>query len=1682
MFLETWNPDNCKLLYETLLSLSEDTVISETFLKHLLQSFHDEFQTLLHTPKKSEQSLSKLKLGTICIDGTKFKLNDTFISEAINLSNKLNLDEIFSAKLIHYGIKNAKSLDRSIVQTSLFLFYSRRKYLLNSLSIILLYAKNGLGNKELLKYFKQISQSIFKESNNIHEENISYSTKCLHAMNDLRIQLSNIFCQKKNDLEYNQSDEYIEEIKLKKNFILEEHEIYGILLYRFSSLHMLNIDDFEKIIDLISLFNEYDSLIIHFFPVIINFIRLKCELSFSENQDNDLENNLHYNIDILLKINEILNPKHKKEKKWGISSLKYAIKLWWTTKLNGICKKNLDISIPFKYNDDIYNPSREAISSGAFEFMIKKIMDTLRFKNRNFLRLEDYRLILNYPEFKEGVEIPELSFSTVFREIMFYEIEIFIHSFISDMPDLLKNMKLVEEDMIMTQQSLDINTEDKIELSLEAFFYLISLLYEDRQDSALSFWLDKESDLYGFILWSSQCQTPLMIASFSTMLASLANGPQCSTYVYDFLTETKGTETIKTQNNVTTWEYIFDTLKYYVSQLKLSSINSSFGSSRILPATIDFLEIDHDSKCILKSYFHLITSILSHCPFISSALYQKYNPIPILFDLLSCQLSNDLYCRILLTLTSFLSGKNLEIRNTIWNSLDQWAYQQNGGIHLAFSAYIVPNKLNDWSKPSEKVDRTLRMFVSSSLSLSIAFVLLLNNLIMPINNLNNDVPFPEDLGLNRKDPGIQLFIDLVMDLFLTSNSLVLENKVGGLQLFLECLKFIQQSLKTYNLDIAEIANINGIEINKLVKTLSLSSYLNLHPGNRIMQHMYRNNIYISLFNFIHVALNAIENTDNDFWLLCLDTSLHILDLVLHLQLLFLEWNSSVANQSAYIISGTHNKLNSETFEDIMLFHLNIIVYINLCIGINSFNISKTAVSILKRLSNSSQITNTKNYKQSRTFKRNKLLSILETVDESKKIRFGAINLIQMEQNYSLNCISQDSASKVFLEFLVWDLQKHQNIPTLSHFFLGFQILDDGTSDIGTEKGEIGSEISILHCLLSFIKNSSETEQTLLDSPENNSSNTVIEIIMHIIFLLFKSPLTSNIIYNILKTEKDTIIKLLSPEPLTWELPKLNSSSLNTFSLKPIKILLYRGWLLHIVAIKLRKIILYNATTLQQCYIKALTFDEINKNNKNGYVHLLHQGIRILKYLDLLELDIITDDQECILEKTQQMFSSIPKLSDSLYDIKKIKTFLKLKTREFQDKKIYNNQEKTATIIEKDIVSQVEISNILIEMNNAKLLCFQGWANLLGILLEDCTTHLTQSQKDSLITESLRILTPKLTNFSKKNRNIIEICSSTILILIRHVTQNTIYEEKYSFFFKNILLGIQNPNTNETIRQNLYVTVISYLDILFNPLKLKQNQLYDNNTFNGYKNILEKKGNISQIIGSCNNRLMHIICGDAIYGSGMLKMLSYLILSLAGKIDSIIPLNSLWDTLIHQNYLRIFVESLWEKEELNAIIFTEFGNALDFYNAYLFSDNSLEETIIEAKLIFILKISQTRIGAQEILKNELFDYLIRKRDLIQNMLNNTKIIKRNYQIILNKHIHLVCVILKILVSCIISLGLKNTIAYNIGKKFYTAYREVIIFFKENYSKHHLESSEIIDILKTTNTLELILENYEPLIDS
>ncbi|KTW28982.1 hypothetical protein T552_01613 [Pneumocystis carinii B80] len=1670
MLLETWDPDNYKLLYDTLLNLSEGTVIPESFLEHLLESFRQDFKNLLQTPKKSEQSLEKLKSGIIYIDGIKYKLNDTFISEALHVSNKLNLDEILSAKLVHYGIKNSKNLDRSVLQTSLFLFYSRKKYLLNSLSIILLYAKNELGNREILKYFKQTVQFIFQKNSENPEDNlVSYSMKCLQAMEDLRTQISNIFYQKKNKNfnEYSQNDEYIEEIKLKKESMLQEHEIYGILLYRLSNLNMVNINDFEKIIHRISLFDEYDLLITHFFPVIINFIALGGEIS--SQSEGELENFTNYDIEILCKINKIINLDYQNEKKWAIEPLKSIIQLWWTTKLNRICKKELDISMPFKYSSDIYNPSREAISSGAFETMIKKIMDVLRFETKNLLRLEDYKLLLNYPKFKEGMEFPELTFSKAFQEIMFYEIEKFIYSFISDMPDLLKNMKLVEEDLIMTQKSLDFNADDKIESSLEAFFYLIALVYENREDSALLFWLDRESDLYGFILWSSQCQTPLMITAFSTMLASLGNGPQCSTYAYDFLTETKGMETMKAQNNMTTWEYIFDTLKYYVSQLKITHFDSSLSSSRMLTVAFDFLEIDHDSRSILRSYFHLITCILSSCPDVSNMVYKKYNPIPILFDLLNCQLSSDMYCGILLTLTSFLSGKELEIRDTIWNLLDQWICQQNNEIYLAHTSYMAPNKFNESLKSYTKIDQTLRVFVSNSLSLAIAFVLLLNHLIMSINDLNNTLPFPESIGLNRKDPGIQPFIDLVMDLFLTSNSLILDNKLEGLQLFSECLKFIQLGLKTFNLDIVEVASLNNIEMNKFIKTSSFSSYLNLHPGNRIMQHMYRNNIYICLFDFIHIALEVLQNTESDpLWLLCLDTSLNILDLVLHLQLPFLEWFSSITTyQSTYINSNNHNKPNFETFEDIMLFHLNVIVYICLCIGFDSLSVSKTAVSILKKLSDSPQLTDTKNYKHFNNFKRNRLLGILETVDESKKIRFGAINLIQIEQNRFLNTshLDQDTSGRFFLKFLAWDLQKNQKIPTVSHFFLGFQILNDGTSDIGTERGEIGSEISILHCLLSFIQNSSTMEETLLDSPKNNLSNTIMETVMHIIFLLSKSELTSDIMYDILKKRDDILLKLLSPGPLTWILPKLDSSNLNTFSSKPVKILLYRSWLLHTIAIKLRKMILYNATTLQKCYTKALTFyDEKNKNSQNYYLQSLNKGIRILKYLDILELDITTDDQEFILEKTQQMFSNIPRSSNSLYDIKKIKTYMKLKACEFQNKD-FDNKRKTFTIVEKDIISQIEISNILIEINNAKLLCFQGWNNLLGILLEDCAVHLTQSQKDSLIIESLRILTPKLTSFSKKDENIIEICSSSVLILIRHITQNTIFEEKYFLFLKNILLGIQNPNTNETIRQNLYIAVIFYLDMV-SGLELQSNQSHK--LFESYTNIFKEKKN-PQIIKPYCNQLIHVICRDAIYGSGMLKMLSYLILNLAGKIDTIIFFGPLWDTLIHQNYLNIFITSLWESEELNALIFAEF-------------DNSLEGTIIEAKLNFILKVSQTKIGAQEILKNELFDYLIDKKDFIKNGLNNIRTTKKDHQNILNRYIHLICILLRILISCMISLGLKNIIAHNVGEKFYIAYREIIVFFKENYSKHQIENSEMTEILKITNTLEIILESYKPLIDS
>src|ERR1700735_5214926 len=139
----TWTPEVYESLHATLTQLSEGIEAPINQLAELLEISFPVFNTVLQNPAPSETDRAKLLTGitasnlinadTLTLDGGEYKTNAEFRECAERVSKAVGLNELFAAHLVILALPQAQKLDRSQIETAIYLHYSRRQYLLGSL-------------------------------------------------------------------------------------------------------------------------------------------------------------------------------------------------------------------------------------------------------------------------------------------------------------------------------------------------------------------------------------------------------------------------------------------------------------------------------------------------------------------------------------------------------------------------------------------------------------------------------------------------------------------------------------------------------------------------------------------------------------------------------------------------------------------------------------------------------------------------------------------------------------------------------------------------------------------------------------------------------------------------------------------------------------------------------------------------------------------------------------------------------------------------------------------------------------------------------------------------------------------------------------------------------------------------------------------------------------------------------------------------------------------------------------------------------------------------------------------------------------------------------------------------------------------------------------------------------------
>lgn len=1509
-----WSLQPFTELYESL----EKGIVDYPLIEELKQ----DLQSLVIVQKKSEVSRKTLEAGKVQFSDGEYELNDEFKIAAATLSDDLDIDEIIAAELIN----KSTGLGITLVDNAQASYYLRKKSILELVSFIF-----NAGDEKSLKL--------------IHSN--TFDEVLLNSFKYVQDELTSVFqqVQKAKIIGTYNSSEFELKIKFRRDFLKSQHETLGEILYGLTSRNLISKSQFIKFFNSIDNFDADDFFVIHLLPSLLLFVSNLDKLS-----DQDVKS-LHSELIKELHNNDIFK-----------KPVKTLVILAFSTYFIDWCKKSPERVKEFDFNIAIETPMTCAIQLGAIEELLIISAETTDAKSELFYdirslleqhlpRLVQKRIYdVNEEETKKLRSHDPQAQTTVYfinkddklsenlTVLLTQSLNHFIQTFISDAAFVLVKMKDSEEDLLLSGEDLTLDDISK-NADLERFYLALYFIYCDRQSLIDLFWEDRESNSFGFIEWASKGEDLLMRSTFAIMVSALATGSENANHVYHF---------ISTSDKIN-WTGITSLLNLYIERI------SEFEKSG------DDHDLSEEIILSISSYFTLLYQVAINSEAVKS--YFDSALLDILFKFVS--LDTPLVGPALQVIGSLVSVDQ-ERRFTIWEKLDSWIYDQ----------------------PNHSFKETFQLKFSTYPDI-VGLITLLEILLRPYGSPIGklELPYPKNLGYSYRKGCLAPYLEFILgDIFFNSKTLYFAEKVDLQE---PILKILDHCLSSFDPKLILNSFPAGVDLNSIVSTSDFASYVQLNPAPITLNYLFQEKIYNTLISIISTGYDNIsDKLFTEKQVQVVDLSLKILLEIFDLEVAYIDELLPILKRDNSVYSstliGTHGL---RSFYDAILFNLPAVAHIALYAGSNHLPIADKSIKLLSHFSSAPQFgANISGKSVGKT----RLLTILNSVNESLRIKHNFINQLEAE-------ITDRSVLDVkvqLLNFLNSNLTASERNITVSHFLLGFD-LNNGLG-LGSEDHEtfIASSSSVFKSLLYILESSflSINSQNIDYAPIRLAS-----LSLEIILKLASSPISSSIILEHVANFHlvDKLLEIPRVDMYTcWSGQLLNSDlSISTqFNSGPA----IGAFLLFI---NLRSLVLkYFSLELHRSSEQG----SISKISK--YVNLLTSGgnetllgpPKVLSFLDILEFNLsqvstIPDELQYFgdvdlnlnLNKIPLNISSDGPIFnledlDSLLDLHLRKLYItgRYRTVEQEEKQVNkiedvktelktaarstslvalpivvkNNQE--AVLNEKEKIRHKFVNYITgLKFKSYQLSSLHTWDQLIQVVVTD--GKLDPVQRSNFILEVFQAVVPRIDDYVERDilyaEELVSLCVS--LYDIYHQDRKSIekddpnisivYERLY-LLFKTCLNGILSPSSSLSLRSDLYVLSNKYLTWVLNYPEIS-------------KEILKS-------IKFSSERLISIICNDAISGEGPTRITGILLLESLFQLSSANQLNFVLNTLVKNNLLLLLVKSIKRTDDTLSLS--------DDNNITL--DSLLYElTAFKATLSFLIRVAETRQGAQQLLQSEIF---------------------------------------------------------------------------------------------------------------
>jgi nuclear pore complex protein Nup205 len=1183
----------------------------------------------------------------------------------------------------------------------------------------------------------------------------------------------------------------------------------------------------------------------------------------------------------------------------------------------------------------------EALKDGAFDFMLSIAGDvkSLEWQDPARTGMRQWLQRKSPPLVSDGAQ-----FSDFFQLCLMVQLETFVDAFISNLPDVLRKLRVEEDEQRQLSQA------HEQDLDLERFLIIIAYSYEGRPDAAMNFWADPDSNLAGFMHWASRRASTPLVSAFCEMLQAISENEDCATSAHEFLLDEGHHSSGKLRRSQSlTWNQIFRELIFFSDKIREKPSTVPPQMYRTGKPSTEQAESEPESAMMLESYLRLITKLSSESETARQYLLKDpaFNLVDLLFQLASSQIPARLRACTFSALRALLTRKSQEDGSIMWQCLDSWM----GGNYI-FPAGSHPRSLQ--LSPPATMERIFDE-ISGGYEEPNAFVQLLTALMSPTeesSELHDSLPFPENLGSSYRMPGVELYVDFVMGRVFAAKSREAQDSNQLRMLRLSCLQFCMVCLSTFNEDLIVLGNETNILLDAAIATTDLATYVRLHPFARVMDWMFNDRVMSSLVTILHQDLVDVGKAPPDSpIILGILRAVEIISKVLELQATYLDLVRPMIKLQSSPRRAPVSNAAYASFEDGLVSHLNLVVDLGNYCGVGHPGLTLACLKLLESISTSSKIISSWSGTAQHSH-RNKAIVAMEANGEYESVARSFTSDLTAPLDFGSESDSPIYMTKLYiLEFLYSTLHANPNQPTIAHLLLGFKC---GVDSLAIEpNGVFDKRNSLFHNLL----------RVLLETPCGDGQGMRQWLIalryksMRILRILWSSPLSAAIVVEELR-ENEVLFHLLLREViiqpvLPWEGEAAASPQfpLTEGASALVDFLALRAMSLEYIAMELCSVTQNRMPTLKRRIFDALNGQVLGEGD---------EPIGIPTVFDLYDFilpgglwDVSTPQLGFYKDLDIRICQEVDSEGNSVYNLDRVKEILLLKRSESSASGVVITAQDLAVIEREEagIVEHLVATNRRTQVASQSLKVLRKWTTLLLVMIE--SNDFQGTAKISFLLQALQSILPNFEAFATERlEEALELAKLAKVLLFKLEISSddpldkgsrnvgNLVSEKLFQLFQICLQAIGKWAGNSDLRAVYYGICFRYLTGMVDKGPLLSGR--------------QKTIKTIQVYGE---RLINVICDDA-YGSDP-----------ACQTAALILLNALVHTGREENDSHV-VEAL-NKLNFIGILVDSLRNVMTEWVQIVQSGSLDQRNYHDAKLALLLQLCQTREGAKHVLHANLF---------------------------------------------------------------------------------------------------------------